>query len=291
MKTFLGVIAGFILLSLCSFSSYAEEKQDQPTAAQQQAAPALATAAAPAAAPAAPPKVGNMTVDELRKALGFSLYFQGGYLYNTRNPSSGENNLRLFDHSSNSFSLDLAQIRFQKDAEVGDLGYNFRFSFGETAKFIHSRGLGPQFNNLSPGSNDARDTTPFDLTQANVTYNAPLGKGLQFTFGKFATPMGAEVIEAIDNFNYSRSFLFNYAIPFTHTGLKTYYAFSDMFNAAFYVVNGWDNTSDNNTGKTVGLSRVHAGQARQPGLQLHVRAGAGQQQQQRTLSLRLGSHV
>ena len=100
----------------------------------------------------------------------------------------------------------------------------------------------------------SRDTTPFDLTQANVTYNAPLGKGLQFTFGKFATPMGAEVIEAIDNFNYSRSFLFNYAIPFTHTGLKTYYAFSDTFNAAFYVVNGWDNTTDNNTGKTVGLS-------------------------------------
>jgi hypothetical protein len=30
------------------------------------------------------------------------------------------------------------------------------------------------------------------------------------------TYFGAEVIEAIDNPNYSRSFLFNYAIPFTH---------------------------------------------------------------------------
>ena len=39
-----------------------------------------------------------MTVDELKKALGFSLYFQGGYLYNTRNPGSRENDLRLFDH-------------------------------------------------------------------------------------------------------------------------------------------------------------------------------------------------
>ena len=194
-----------------------------------------------------------MTVDELRKALGFSLYFQGGYLYNTRNPGSQENDLRVFDHSANSFSLDLAQIRFQKDADVGGLGYNFRFSFGETAKFIHSRGLGPQ--TLSPQTSPGvTDTTPFDLTQANVTYNAPLGKGLQFTFGKFATPETAEVIEAMDNFNYSRSFLFNYAVPFTLTGVKTYYAFSDAFNAAFYLVNGWDNTTDNNTGKTVGLS-------------------------------------
>ena len=137
---------------------------------------------------------------------------------------------------------------------MGGLGYNFRFSFGETAKFIHSRGLGPQFNNLAPGTSDIRDTTPFDLTQAYIDYNAPLGKGLKFSFGKFATPMGAEVIEAMDNMNYSRSFLFNYAIPFTHTGIRAYYPFSDVFNATFYVVNGWDNTNDNNTGKTVGLS-------------------------------------
>ncbi len=239
-----------------------------PPAAQPAAPPAAQPAAPPAAAPAqgtapaaaeAPkdtsPKVGNMTLDEVRKAIGFSAYFQGGYLFNTRDPVSQENQLRLFDHKANSFGLDLAQLRFQKDAADPDsLGYNFRFSFGETAKFIHSRGLGPQFNNLNPGTSDIRDTTPFDLTVANVTYNAPLGKGLQFTFGKFATPMGAEVIEALDNMNYSRSFLFNYAIPFTHTGVKAYYPFSDAFNVAFYVVNGWDNTNDNNNGKTVGVS-------------------------------------
>jgi hypothetical protein len=68
------------------------------------------------------------------------------------------------------------------------------------------------------------------------------------------TYFGAEVIEAIDNPNYSRSFLFNYAIPFTHTGLKMSYAFTDALNASFHVVNGWDNAEDNNTGKCVGVS-------------------------------------
>ena len=260
MRSPVVLLVGFIILSFCSFSSYAQEKQDEKTVPQPQVSPAPAAppataAPATAAAPATtPPKVGSMTVDEVRKALGLSLYFQGGYVYNTKNPGSQENDLRLFDHKANSFMLDLAQIRFQKDADAGGLGYNFRFSFGETAKFIHSRGLGQQLNNLDSGSTTARDATPFDMTQAFVTYNAPVGKGLQFSFGKFATMHGAEVIEAIDNFNYSRSFLFNYAIPFTHTGLKTYYAFSDKFNAAFYLVNGWDNTNDNNTGKTVGLS-------------------------------------
>jgi len=247
MRSVVVVLVGLIILSLCSFSSYAQEKQDEKTGPQQQVSPA------PAAPPTASKTVGNMTVDELRKALGFSLYFQGGYVYNTRNPSSQENDLRTFDHEANSFMLDLAQIRFQKDADVGGLGYNFKFSFGETAKFIHSAGLGPQ--TLSPQTSPGvTDTTPFDLTQAYLTYNAPLGKGLQFSFGKFVAPETAEVIEAIDNFNYSRSFLFNYAVPFTLTGVRTYYAFSDAFNAAFYLVNAWDRTTDNNTGKTVGLS-------------------------------------
>lgn len=87
-----------------------------------------------------------------------------------------------------------------------------------------------------------------------MSYNAAVGKGLRFDFGKMVTFFGAEVIEAIDNPNYSRSFLFNYAIPFTHTGLKASYAFSDALNAALYIVNGWDNATDNNKGKSYGIS-------------------------------------
>jgi hypothetical protein len=98
-----------------------------------------------------------------------------------------------------------------------------------------------------------QDTDAFDITEAFVTYVAPVGKGLRFDFGKFVTYHGAEVIEAKDNVNYSRSLLFNYAIPFTHTGLKMTYAFADALSASVHVVNGWDNSDDNNTGKTVGL--------------------------------------
>ena len=88
-----------------------------PPAAQPAAPPAAQPAAPPAAAPAqgtapaaaeAPkdtsPKVGNMTLDEVRKAIGFSAYFQGGYLFNTRDPVSQENQLRLFDHKANSLA-------------------------------------------------------------------------------------------------------------------------------------------------------------------------------------------
>jgi len=175
--------------------------------------------------------------------LGLSIYLQGGYTFNFRNPDSGTNEQRIFDKDANTFLIDLAQIQFAKDAPVGGLGYKLKVSFGETAKFIHSAGLGK-----------ADDVV--DLTEAYINYVAPLGSGLKLQFGKFATYHGAEVIEARDDFNYSRSFLFNYAIPFTHTGFMAGYTFSKAFTANLYVVNGWDVTNDNNKGKTFGASFV-----------------------------------
>jgi len=84
----------------------------------------------------------------------------------------------------------------------------------------------------------------------------PIGGGLKLRFGKFATYHGAELIEAKENFNYSRSFLFNFAIPFTHTGFMAGYTFSDAFSANLYIVNGWDVTNDNNKAKTIGTNFV-----------------------------------
>ncbi len=205
--------------------------------------------------PAAP----ALNVDDLKKALGLSIYLQGGYTYNAdagfANGDSEQNDLRVFDHKANSFTFDLAEIVFTKDPALGGAGFKLKLSAGETAKWIHSRGLsGAPLDQPQAGEG----TNAFDLTEAYISYNAPVGKGLRLDFGKFVTFFGAEVIEAIDNPNYSRSFLFNYAIPFTHTGLKASYAFTDALNASLYVVNGWDNSTDNNRGKSVGVSVGYA---------------------------------
>ena len=181
------------------------------------------------------------SLEDIKNLLGMSIYFQGGYTFNFENPDSGINRQRIFDQKANTFLIDLAQIQFAKDAPEGGLGFKLKVSAGETAKYIHSAGLG--------NSDDA-----FDLTEAYVDYVAPLGSGLKLRFGKFATYLGAEVIEARDNYNYSRSFLFNYAVPFTNTGFMAQYAFSKEFSTSLYLVNGWDVTTDNNNGKTVGAS-------------------------------------
>jgi hypothetical protein len=176
---------------------------------------------------------------------------QGGYTYNgnasAMTSGSGENDLRWLDHKANSFTLDLAQIVILKDATApGAAGFKVKISAGEWAKLIHAAGLGDAAAGQNPDA--------FDLTEAYLSYVAGVGKGLRFDFGKMGTFIGAEVLEAKDNPNYSRSLLFSYAEPLTHTGLKVSYPVSDKVSAAFFAVNGWDNATDNNKAKSYGLS-------------------------------------
>ncbi len=194
-------------------------------------------------------KPAGLNPTDVKNALGMSIYLQGGYTYNANasgpGGSAGTNDLRGFDQPANSFELDMAEIVFSKDPAAGLIGYHVKFMAGETAKLMNAAGVG----DAGPGATGATD-----LTEAYLSYIAPIGKGLRFDAGKMVTFVGAEVIEAIDNPNYSRSLLFTWAEPLTHTGVKASYVFTDNVNAALFLLNGWDNATDNNSGKTVGVS-------------------------------------
>jgi len=162
----------------------------------------------------------------------------------TRTPNSATNINRIFDKDHNSFKFDVGELVLLKETpKPGDIGFRtdvtYGFSVPEVAKSTASTG-------------DVQ-THDFDLQQGYVSYNAPIGNGLQLDFGKFITNIGAEVIEGYDgwNYNFSRSYLFGLAIPFTHTGLRAGYTINDMISVAGMVANGWDNTTDNNSGKTL----------------------------------------
>ncbi|MBL8115820.1 MAG: porin [Acidobacteria bacterium] len=168
------------------------------------------------------------------------------YSYNTNKPDSGLNGYRVFDFDDNTFKLDVVELVVQKPvAEAGDIGFRFDLTAGGSVpRIAASSGL---FRDSVTGK--AED---FDLQQGYVSWMP--SSGFRIDFGKFITHMGAELIEGYDGYNdnFSRSILFGYAIPFTHTGLKASYAFSSSFSAMAMVANGWDNVKDNNRGKTFG---------------------------------------
>lgn len=171
--------------------------------------------------------------------LGGMVY--GSYNYNFNNPDTKDNSLRVFDNRANNFTLDLAQLSLSKE-EDGGIGFKLLLDYGRTAKGIASDWNGD--GSLSNGTDN------FEVQEAYVTYTAGIGNGLGIKAGKFVTLLGAEVIESPFNLNISRSFLFGYAIPFTHTGLLFTYPFLEQVSLSAGIVNGWDNVIDSNKGKS-----------------------------------------
>ncbi|HHL40835.1 MAG TPA: hypothetical protein ENJ37_10035 [Deltaproteobacteria bacterium] len=98
------------------------------------------------------------------------------------------------------------------------------------------------------------DDLSFDdiVEQGYVTYTAPVGDGLEFTFGKFNAPIGFELLDPVDMYQYSHALVFNYGVPTNVTGLMGAYAFGEVVDIVLYVVNGWDNNIDDNDSRTVG---------------------------------------
>jgi hypothetical protein len=93
-----------------------------------------------------------------------------------------------------------------------------------------------------------------NVKQAFATWH-PGGKGSVVTLdlGKFDTIFGAEVADSQLNFNYTRGLLYWLAQPAFHTGLRANFAIADQFWITALVANGWNNSSDNNFGKTLGV--------------------------------------
>jgi Putative beta-barrel porin-2, OmpL-like. bbp2 len=182
-------------------------------------------------------------------AFKLNAFASAAYSYNLNEPDSGLNQFRVFDFNDNSIRLDVAEVVLQRTVpNAGNLGFRVDLTAGGSIpRVAAASGL---FRD--PATGEAED---FDLQQAFASWNAPLGHGLRLDFGKFVTHFGYEVIEGYDgwNDNYSRSLLFGYTIPFTHTGLKATYA-GEKASFAVMVVNGWDNVKDNNDGKSVGAN-------------------------------------
>jgi hypothetical protein len=70
--------------------------------------------------------------------------------------------------------------------------------------------------------------------------------GLEFTVGRYASPLGYESTDAPLSPLYSHSYLYNTMGPFTVTGAQVKYIFNKEWSAYFSVVNGWDDFRDNN---------------------------------------------
>lgn len=129
------------------------------------------------------------------------------------------------DSETSSFSLDQIEVDIEKTVEdVGGLRLDLQYL---------------------PGNETGDDY----MEQGYIWLD--LG-GITLTAGKFNAPIGFELLDPNDMYQYSHAMVFDYGLPTNLIGLMVS-GDVGMIDYAVYAVNGWDNNGDDNTDKTFGL--------------------------------------
>ena len=169
----------------------------------------------------------------------------GYYSYNANRPSDAANgqinDLYNFNDKTDQFSLAEARLTLNHDPDP--VGAHVDIIFGRA-------------NTLVNGPSSAANEGQY-IEQAFLSMKPAKAKGLELDFGKFVTSAGAEVIESKDNWNYSRSLLFAWAIPYFHFGLRSSMPVTKSETIGVQVVNGWNNVTKSNGGATIGLTSAY----------------------------------
>lgn len=163
--------------------------------------------------------------------------------HNFASPGDRTNRMRSLDARSDQFDVNLVKLGVKSSAEP--LGFCLELGFGSTSDVM----------NTIDGS---VDETFKMIHQAYVSGVVPVGNGIKLDAGKFLSPIGAEVVESSANWNYTRSFLFGYAVPAFHVGVRLSYPVVPSFTVSAMLVNGFTRTIDNNSGKTFGAQLAWA---------------------------------
>jgi len=240
-----------LILCLCLTTLVAQRAAAQPAA--EEAAADRAEAAAQPPAPVEPeddrPWFDRLTV---------SGYAEAYYSYNLGRPQNRVTANRWLDERSN--SLTLQTVALDLDAKKGPFALKITLMFGPTADRWYFEGA------RIPDAESGAVLSPFGYSNetwkhiqtAFASYTAPLGDGLTVQAGLFPTPVGFEPAAVKDNWNWSRSNLFNF-LPFFHVGARVSYPVTETWTLAAAVYNGWNQASDLNAGKSLSLQSAMIG--------------------------------
>ncbi len=144
-------------------------------------------------------------------------WIEPGITLNSRSPGDHQNFGRLFDDRANKPLLNQAALTIEQtlDPKPGqfDWGFKLQGMYGSDARFIHSLGLLDNTSNalLQP-----------DVVEAYLNLHFAVDStagGVDVKVGKFVTMEGAETIDPRTDVFYSHTYIFNFGIPFNHSGV------------------------------------------------------------------------
>jgi hypothetical protein len=139
-------------------------------------------------------------------------YLYNGFTFNPSSPKDRQNFGRLFDDRANAYRLNQLMVTVEQAVdhdECFDWGFKTQFGIGSDTRFTHTTGTleDVTLTSVQPGVNE--------LT-ATIHWKAGIDWDLKV--GQFPSLCGLESIDPTGNVLYSHTYIFNFGVPFEHTG-------------------------------------------------------------------------
>ena len=160
----------------------------------------------------------------------YGAFIDDGYLLDFNHPEN-----RVFRSRGTTWHVDRPQINMaafylrKKATEDSRWGVELTAQAGKDAELFGFSATAPNIG----GYKFLRQLGP-----TNVSYLAPIGKGLTIQGGIFNSFIGYDSLYAKDNFNYTRPWGADFT-PYLMMGVNATYPFSKRLTASFFVVNGY----------------------------------------------------
>jgi hypothetical protein len=163
-------------------------------------------------------------------------WLDGGFIWNTSNPSSKFNGPYNAVDRSNEGMLNQLYLVTERSLPRHGYGLGIRFDllYGEDYFLAESIGLEKRPDGTPHWNSEYYGTS---LPQAYVSLG---NNNLSLQVGHFYSVVGYEGVMSPDNFFYSKAYSYQFAMPFTHWGGQLNWSMSDALTVQLGLTNGWD---------------------------------------------------
>lgn len=144
------------------------------------------------------------------------------------------------------------ELHFGQDApDTKEFGFNL-MEVGFTKRFSDYAWVAAAME-VGQHSHEGDTETEIELDAGEIHLVAPFGNGIDFTLGKFNSPVSFEPEDAPLLLQASHSLVYQFASPAKMTGLLVTYPILENLEVRGIVFNGWNQDGDNNDAKSGGF--------------------------------------
>ena len=168
------------------------------------------------------------------------MFVDGYYNYNLNRPSATSQNYTTQAIQNDSFAINLAHIEAKLDLE----------KFRGRVALQYGTSVNANYANETSNQKNSNQNSVRNIQEAYV--GMKLGKKTWLDAGIYLGNIGFEAWASAYNWVYTRAIVLD-NVPYYSTGVRLSHELSDKFSMQLHIMNGWQNITDNNKDKSLGM--------------------------------------